>query len=56
MSQIREVDKTISMLRERIRNLLKNSALPKEIVSLERQLKKLEEDERTLLEKLGKEH
>lgn len=55
MSQIREVDRTISMLRERIRNLLKNSALPKEIVSLEEQLKKLEEDERTLLEKIREE-
>jgi len=52
MSQIREVDKKISMLRERIRNLLKSSALPKEIGTLEEQLKKLEETEKNLLEKI----
>lgn len=55
MSQIREVDKNISMLRERVRNLLKNSVLPKEIEILEEQLKKLENDEKKISEKIKNE-
>lgn len=55
MSQIREVDKSISMLRERVRNLLRNSALPKEIATIEKQLKYLEDEEKKLTEKIKSE-
>ena len=48
MSQIREFDCTISLLRERIRNLLINKAMPKEISKLQDEFDKLESKESRL--------
>jgi len=54
-SNTKEIDNKISQLRERIRNLLKQSALPKEIDNVHRAVKLLLIEEQILQEKIIKE-
>lgn len=55
LSNTKEIDNKISQLRERIRNLLKQSALPKEIENVQKDVESLLLEEQVLQERIKKE-